>query len=111
MSVCPNIMDGSHSTGWLLDVCIEKNLVVIWVKTLGGKILKLFDTYQPNFYVLPKDGYTGTVLFQVLSQQSSVKKLEWQDKFTDLFELDTRGMKRLICVYPESILHYKSLVK
>jgi len=40
-----------------------------------------------------------------------VKNLEWQDKFTDLFELDTHGMKRLICVYPESILHYKPLVK
>jgi DNA polymerase elongation subunit (family B) len=40
-----------------------------------------------------------------------VKNLEWQDKFTDLFELDTRGMKRLICVYPESILHHKPLVK
>ncbi|HYT42615.1 MAG TPA: DNA polymerase domain-containing protein, partial [Methylomirabilota bacterium] len=46
-----------------------------------------------------------------LSQQSMVKNLEWQDKFTDLFELDTCGMKRLICVYPESILHYKLLIK
>ena len=49
------------------------------------------------------------MLFQVLSQQSTVKKLEWQDKFTDLFDFDTSGKKRLICVYPESILHYKTL--
>jgi len=69
----------------------------------------LLDTYQPTFYVLPKNGYTGAALFQVLSQQSTVKKLEWQDKFTDLFDFDTSGKKRLICVYQESILHYKTL--
>ena len=105
-------MNGSnHSTGWLLDVSIERNHAIIWIKTLDGKILKLFDIYQPTFYVLPKNGYEGDSLFQVLSQQSMVKNLEWQDKFTDLFELDTHGMKRLICVYPESILHYKPLIK
>jgi DNA polymerase elongation subunit (family B) len=69
------------------------------------------DIYQPTFYVLPQDEYTGVALFQVLFQQSTVKKLEWQDKFTDLFEYVTRGMKRLICAYPESILHYKPLAK
>ncbi len=107
-------MDSSRhgsSKAWLLDVCIERNHAIIWIKTLDGKILKLFDIYQPTFYVLPKNGYEGDSLFQVLSQQSMVKNLEWQDKFTDLFELDTHGMKRLICVYPESILHYKPLVK
>jgi hypothetical protein len=101
----------THSTGWLLDVSIDKYLAIIWVKTLEGKILKVFDIYQPTFYVLPKDRHTGAALFQVLSRQSTVKKLEWQDKFTDLFEYDTRRMKRLICVYPESILHYKPLIK
>ena len=112
MSVCHRMMDDSnHSTGWLLDVSIERNHAIIWIKTLDGKILKLFDIYQPTFYVLPKNGYEGDSLFQVLPQQSMVKNLEWQDKFTDLFELDTCGMKRLICVYPESILHYKLLIK
>ena len=101
----------THSTGWLLDVSIEENHAIIWVKTLEGKILKLFDTYQSTFYILPKDEYTGDALFQVLSQQSTVKKVEWQDKFTDLLDLDKRVMKRLICTYPESILQYKPIVK
>lgn len=105
-------MDGSkHSTGWLLDVSIERNHAVIWIKTVDGKILKLIDIYQLTFYVLPKNGYEGDSLVQVLSQQSTVKKLEWQDKFTDLFDLVTGGMKRPICVYPESILHHKPLAK
>jgi DNA polymerase elongation subunit (family B) len=101
----------SQSTGWLLDVYVEQNRAIMWVKTLEGKILKLYDTYQPAFYVLPKDGNKDAGLFQVLSQECTVKKLEWKDRFTELFECDMHGMKRLICVYPESILHYKALVK
>ena len=97
--------------GWLLDVSIEQNRATIWIKTSEGAILKLEDTYQHNFYVLPKGGNTGADLFQILSQQSVVKKVEWEDKFTDLFDYDRYGMKRLICVYPESLLCYKTLLK
>ena len=99
------------STGWLLDVSIEQNRATIWIKTSEGTILKLIDNYQPSFYVLPKDEYAGADLFQILSQQSIVKKVEWEDKFTDLFDYDRHGMKKLICVYTESILHHKTLLK
>ena len=91
------------STGWLLDVSIEQNRAAIWIKTKEGIILKLMDDYQPNFYVLPKDDKTGAGLFRILSAQSSVKKVEWEDKFTDLFYDDGHRLKNLICVYPESI--------
>jgi hypothetical protein len=99
------------SAGWLLDVSIEQNRATIWIKSEEGNILKLSDNYQPNFYVLPKDENTGAALFQILSRQSTVKKVEWEDKFTDLFDDDGHGMKKLICVYPESILYYKILLK
>jgi DNA polymerase elongation subunit (family B) len=46
-----------------------------------------------------------------LSQQSIEKDLGWEDKFIDLFEYTRHGMKKLICVYPESMLHYKTLTK
>src|SRR5437016_9432537 len=98
-------------TGWLLDVSIEQNRATIWNKMSEGIILKLIDTYQANFYVLPKDENTGADLFQILSQQSSVKKVEWEDKFTDLFDNEWHGMKKLICVFPESLLYHKILLK
>jgi hypothetical protein len=98
-------------TGWLLDASIEQNRATIWIKTSEAKVLKLIDTYQPNFYVLPKDEYEVAGLFRILSQQSIVKKVEWEDKFTDLFDYDVHGMKRLICVYPESMLYHKTLLK
>jgi DNA polymerase elongation subunit (family B) len=98
------------STGWLLDVSIEQNRATIWIKTSEGTILKLIDNYQPTFYVLPKDEYAGADLFQILFQQSIVKKVEWEDKFTDLFDY-RHGLKKLICVYTESILYHKTLLK
>jgi hypothetical protein len=99
------------STGWLLDISLEQNRATIWIKTSEAKILKLVDTYQPNFYVLPKDEKTGADLFQILSQLSIVKYVGWEDKFTDLFDNDGHGVKKLICVYPDSMLDYKTLLK
>jgi DNA polymerase elongation subunit (family B) len=98
------------STGWLLDVSIEQNRAIIWIKTSEGIILKLIDNYQPHFYILPKDEYAGADLFQILSQQSIVK-VEWEEKFTDLFEYGGHGLKKLICVHTESIPYHKTLLK
>ena len=99
------------SIGWLLDVTIEQNCATLWIKTTDGKILRLKDSYQPNFYVLPKNENAGTELFHLLSQQPKIKKVEWVDRCTNLFDHDGYAMKSLICVYPESIYHYKVLSK
>jgi DNA polymerase elongation subunit (family B) len=99
-----------HSTGWILDVSIEQNRAIIWIKTTEGNILRLTDTYRPNFYILPKDEDAGATLFQILSQESVAKKVEWEYKFTDLFDPESRELKRLICVQAESILSYKSIL-
>jgi hypothetical protein len=99
------------STGWVLDVSIEPNRAIIWIKTVEGSILRLVDAYQPNFYILPKDEYAGSALFQILSQESPVKKVGWEYKFTDLFDPLNKGLKRLISVNPESTFSCKTLVK
>lgn len=99
------------STGWLLDVSIEQNCATLWIKTSEAKVLRLIDAYQPHFYVLSRNEYAGADLFQILSQQSIVKKVEWKDKFTDLFDYNRHGTKKLICVYPESLLYYKTILK
>ena len=35
------------STGWILDVYIEENDAVIWIKTKQGQVLRLIDDYEP----------------------------------------------------------------
>src|SRR5207249_6628025 len=101
----------AHDSGWILDVSIDRNHAIIWIKTIDGQILKLSDIYQPTFYALPKNDDAGAEIFQILSQESIVKKVEWQHKFTDLFDPQGRGIKRLICVQSESTLSYSTLLK
>jgi hypothetical protein len=86
--------------GWLLDIIIEQNDIVD--KDDRGSILRLIDKFQPSFYVLPKSEITSAELFHILSQQP---------KLTDIFENDGYGMRRLLCVYPESIYYYKTFLK
>jgi len=101
----------ARSQGWILDVIVEQDRVIIWIKTIQGSILKLTDTDQPNFYILPKDESGGATLFQFLSQETNLKRVEWERKFTDLFDKGSRGLKRLISVYSDSIFSYNTLVK
>ena len=96
----------AHCTGWILDVSVEQNRAIIWIKTSEGQILKLCDTYKSAFYILPKDESAGAEIFQLLSLQNGVRKVEWTNKLTDLFD---PKMKRLICIYPESLFYYKAL--
>jgi len=96
--------------GWLLDVSIEGDKAVIWIKTTDRKILKLTDYYNPSLYLLPNNESDGSQLLQVLSQQPIIKKVKWdENKFTNLFDYASR--KKLICVFPESIQYYTPLMK
>jgi DNA polymerase elongation subunit (family B) len=100
----------SSCTGWLLDVSIEEDKAILWLKTEDKKILRLTDTYQPFFYILPRNEQDGQYLFHLLSQQSVIKKVSWEEnKFTNLFEEYSKH--KLICVVPESIQHYAALLE
>jgi DNA polymerase elongation subunit (family B) len=100
----------AHCIGWLLDVSIEQDKVVLWIKTVDKNILRLTDTYQPFFYVLPRNEQDGQYLFHILSQQSAIKKVSWEEnKFTNLFEEGSRS--KLICIVLESVQRYVALLK
>jgi DNA polymerase elongation subunit (family B) len=97
-------------TGWLLDVSIEQDKAILWIKTEDKKILRLTDSYQPFFYILPRNEQDGQYLFYILSQQSAIKKVSWEgNKFTNLFEEGVRH--KLICVFPETVQYYTTLLK
>ena len=100
----------SNCIGWLLHVSIEQDKVILWIKTEDKKVLRLTDSYQPFFYILPRNEYDGTSLFHILSQQSIVKKVSWEEnKSTNLFEEYSK--KKLICVTSESVQSYAVLLK
>jgi DNA polymerase elongation subunit (family B) len=100
----------SYCDGWLIHVSIEQDKAILWIKTIDKKILELTDSYQPFFYILPRNDCDGNYLFHVLSQQSIVKKVRWEEnKSTNLFEEYSK--KKLICVVSESVQSYTILVK
>jgi DNA polymerase elongation subunit (family B) len=101
----------ARNTGWILDVSIEQNRAIIWIKTIEGNVLKLLDEYQPKFYVLPKDEFAGSALYQILSQESMVSNVEWTEKFTDLFDTANHDLRRLISVYTKSTRALNTLIK
>jgi len=104
-------MGMASAIGWLLDVTVDGNAATLWIKTTDGSILRLVDKYQPCLYILPTDESAGIRLFHTLSQQPKITRVEWQNRFTDVFEHDGHGVRRLLCVYSESIYYHKALLK
>jgi DNA polymerase elongation subunit (family B) len=99
----------SICVGWLFHVSIEQNKAILWIKTEDKKVLRLIDSYQPFFYVLPKNEYDGTCLYQLLSQQTIVERVVWESKSTNLFEEFSKH--KLLSVTLESAQSYTSLVR
>jgi DNA polymerase elongation subunit (family B) len=67
------------------------------------------DLYQPFFYILPRNEYDGSCLFQILSQQHIVKRVSWESKSTNLFEEYSKH--KLLSVTLETAQSYTSLVR
>ena len=99
----------SNCIGWLLHVSIEQDKAILWIKTEDKKVLRLIDFYQPFFYVLTTNEYDGACLFHVLSHQTIVKKVSWEEnRSTNMFEKYSK--KKLICVFPESLGSYAAIL-
>ncbi|HXX96779.1 MAG TPA: DNA polymerase domain-containing protein [Candidatus Bathyarchaeia archaeon] len=101
----------ASAIGWLLDVTVDGNAATLWIKTTEGGILRLVDKYQPYLYILPTDESAGIKLFHALSQQPKITRVAWQNRFTDIFDHDGHGLRRLLSVYSESIHCHKALLR
>jgi hypothetical protein len=62
-----------RSTAWILDVYIEDNEAVLWIKTEQGQVLKLIDDYEPVFYIQPKNDQSGMEIFKILQDLELVR--------------------------------------
>jgi hypothetical protein len=100
--------------GWFLDLYLEDDSIVVWVKTQKGKALKFVDHYNPCLYVLPKTEYDGEELYRILSQQTDIAtKVSWEYKLTNLFDqhYDDTSRKKLIFVAVDSVRNYKHFLR
>ncbi len=98
----------AHFTGWLLDVYIEEDQAVLWIKTEEGNTLKLVDCYEPYFYIEPKSEKDGVELFQILRDMELCKDIRWEEKFTNITK---DAPQKLIRVGTYFVHHYNLLLK
>ena len=94
--------------GWLLDVSIDNNHVILWIKTEEGQTVKLRDSYHPGFYILPRNESDASRLIQILSSEEEISG-SWEYQRTNLF--DSNEQTRLIHVKLRSLRYYQSLLK
>ncbi len=94
--------------GWILDVYIEHDQAILWVKTQDGQVLRLIDDYDPVFYIHPKDEKSGEEIFQILSDMELIKEIKWEHKFIDI---GSNVKQKLLYVRCYSIHHYNLLLK
>jgi DNA polymerase elongation subunit (family B) len=101
----------TNCIGWLFDISIENDKAILWIKTMDRQILKLRDSSQAGFYILPRNESDGLQLLRILSQQQDiVEKVSWEeDKFTNLF--DSTDRKKLIYIQLQSMRYYLPLIK
>ena len=96
------------STGWILDVYIEDNEAVLWIKTEQGQVLKLFDDYEPVFYIQPKNDQSGIEIFKILQDLELVKEIRWDYK---LIDINNNVKEKLLYIRCYLIHHYNLLLK
>ena len=99
----------TSSIGWLLDVSIDNDHVILWIKTEEGQTVKLRDSYHPGFYILPRNESDALRLIQILSREEEEIAVRWEYRHTNLF--DSNKQARLIHVKLRSLRYYQSLLK
>ena len=96
------------STGWIIDLYIEYNDAIIWIKTDQGQVLRLIDNYEPVFYIQPKNDKSGIEIFRILQDLELVKEIGWDYKFINI---NSKNKEKLIYVRCYLIHHYNLLLK
>jgi len=96
------------TVGWLLDAYIDEDGAVLWFKLDDGSALKLRDTYNPDFYVKPKNVAQLEELETLLSQYPNIVRVEPEAKFPSL-DMKTKIKVLHVCV--DSVKNYWRVIR
>ena len=93
-------------TGWLLDVYIQGNKAVLWIKAEDGSAVRLIDRYTPSFYIKPEDPSEMEQLAAILSTHTNITHVEEKRKHTSLY------MERsdVLQIYVDSVQNFKKVL-
>jgi DNA polymerase elongation subunit (family B) len=91
----------SELEGWLLDVYVQGDRAIVWVKGDDGRNLRMEDRYVPWFYAKPSGWSEEWQLLSMLYECPAVSSVRAEEKFVDisspvrerLLRVETRGTK------------------
>jgi len=97
-----------RTVGCFLDAYIDEPGAVLWFKLEDGSVLKLADTYHPDFYVEPKPSFQLDDLCALLAQHPNVRQVEHEERFTSL---DKKAAIKLLHVWVDNVKNYRSVIE
>ncbi len=93
-----------------LPICVETPLLlpVLCIKSNDGKVLRLTDEYELEFYIQTKNEKAGNEINQILSDLELIKEIKHDYKLTDI---NNTIKQKLIYFCCNSIHYYNILIK
>jgi len=70
-----------RSVGWLLDVYIDADEAILWIKTVEGASLRLTDRYRPDFYAEPASEARLEELEDALTEHPNIDHVEVVERY------------------------------
>ncbi len=98
----------NREVGWILDVYVQGDEAVTWLRTIEGQTLRITDAYHPSLYILPKTREDAKELFEALNRHPNIVALAFEDKFT---ELGSHERRKLLRVVVDGAHNFKTLLK
>ncbi|XRH75439.1 MAG: DNA polymerase domain-containing protein [Candidatus Methanosuratincola verstraetei] len=84
--------------GWILDAYVNGTEAVVWIKTEGGRALRLRDQYAPFFHVLCSPGCEEGIAYQI-SECPEVRRVcaeelipSFGDRARQMLKVETWGL-------------------
>ena len=93
--------------GWILDVYIEDDRAVLWIKTADGRTLRLKDRYAPSFYMKLADGIEVEWLIKALEEHPHITEVKEESKY---LSLSSNRKSEVLHVFVDSARNFRAVL-
>jgi len=95
------------TVGWLLDVYVNGEKAVLWLKSETGEAIRLIDQYTPDFYVEPKR-VDPEELTRILAEHPNILHVIEENKFTSV---NMKEKSLVLHVYVHYAKNFRRVIK
>jgi len=95
------------TVGWLLDVYVNGEKAVLWLKSETGEAIRLIDQYTPDFYVEPKK-VDPEELTRILAEHPNILHVIKENKFTSV---NMKERSVVLHIYVDCAINLRRVLK